>query len=466
MSKSVGIKLADGTFYPIVEEGFSSKKIIELTTVQENQTKVCLDIYRSETGTIGRAEYIATLEISNLSPQSDRNISLKLSIEINERNVLFAELFEPYSKKTDTLRYDLDNYKVSFLLSQFITDHSQKSNNSIPSDPFDFRDVLKESEKELKKRNRNNIFIIIFCVVTTLTSIGILVYVLFFYLPKITEKETHINIPTSFSQNHFWYTDFFTEHFCFHSILGENSYLTKETKKSEISSIPEGNESILEKDDVKKFDNDDNVLKLDQNKSTPLFLDNTTSSQSGSIADYKQEIDVGLSLYRSTHTKMVIENFYTNITKDYDIALAILQESDKNNIPLSLAFSLAYIESNYRVEALNQNNNSSIDRGLFQLNDNSFPTLTEEEFYNPYINAKYGLSHLRFCLDRAGNEVAALAMYNAGTNRVRNNGAPQMTLNYISKIQSYREELEMLFDSEIIKNYFSVNKANLAIFTK
>ena len=55
--KSIGIKLADGTFYPLLEEGNPEKKTIDLTTVMDNQTKVQVDVYRTETGTLrtGRA---------------------------------------------------------------------------------------------------------------------------------------------------------------------------------------------------------------------------------------------------------------------------------------------------------------------------------------------------------------------------------------------------------------------------
>ncbi|UKI53636.1 MAG: transglycosylase SLT domain-containing protein [Treponema sp.] len=62
--------------------------------------------------------------------------------------------------------------------------------------------------------------------------------------------------------------------------------------------------------------------------------------------------------------------------------MAILEEAEKNDIPLSLAFALAYTESHYNVNAVNKNRNSSIDRGLFQLNNRSFPQLKEEDFFN------------------------------------------------------------------------------------
>lgn len=201
-------------------------------------------------------------------------------------------------------------------------------------------------------------------------------------------------------------------------------------------------------------------------KETPLFTEDLTTSFNIAVADHGKQFDVGLALYRSVHTRTAVEWFYTNITGDQDVALAILQEADKNNIPLSLAFALAYAESRYRVTAINRNTNASIDRGLFQLNNNSFPSLVEEDFFDPYISAKYGLSHLRFCLDTAGNEVSALAMYNAGTNRVRNNGTPQMTLNYISIIQNYREGLDSLFETEVVEEYVYNNQSAVAMLTK
>ena len=201
-------------------------------------------------------------------------------------------------------------------------------------------------------------------------------------------------------------------------------------------------------------------------KEVPFFVEDVTDSFGIEVVDFGKQLDVGLELYRALPTRTAVEWFYTNVTGDMDVALAILREADKNNIPLSLAFSLAYTESRYKPRALNKNTNASIDRGVFQLNNKSFPALVEADFYDPYISAKYGLSHLRFCLDTAGNEVSALAMYNAGTNRVRNNGTPQMTLNYISKIQTYRQGLDSLFASEVVAVYERTGDSAIAMLTK
>ncbi len=176
------------------------------------------------------------------------------------------------------------------------------------------------------------------------------------------------------------------------------------------------------------------------------FYDHITEA-SFEIINSKE--DNGLTLYRRSVSRGAVEKFYICIARNKDVALAILSEADNNDIPLSLAFALAYTESHYNPEAINSNVNSSIDRGLFQLNSNSFPTLNETDFFDPYISAKYGMSHLKFCLNSAGNEVSALAMYNAGTGRVRSNKTPQSTLNYVGKILTYQKMLESLFADEV-----------------
>ena len=163
--------------------------------------------------------------------------------------------------------------------------------------------------------------------------------------------------------------------------------------------------------------------------------------------------DNGLSLYRQPNSRAAVEWFYLHVTGNRETAMAILEEAEKNDIPLSLAFALAYTESHYNVNAVNKNRNSSIDRGLFQLNNRSFPQLKEEDFFNPAISAKYGMSHLRFCMNVAGNEVAALAMYNAGTNKVRADSTPQVTLNYVGKIMAYQDKLDKLFADEVLSYY-------------
>lgn len=107
--KTIGIKLADGSFYPLLEEGKPSKKSINLTTVQDNQTIVHVDVYRSETGTMEGAEYIDTLEIKDLKPHSNGEPSFNLDIGIDENNELSANIHDPETGNANKTQVELSS---------------------------------------------------------------------------------------------------------------------------------------------------------------------------------------------------------------------------------------------------------------------------------------------------------------------------------------------------------------------
>ena len=50
--KTIGIKLADGSFYPVMQEGQPCKKTLGLTTVKDNQTRIVVDLYRSKSNSM------------------------------------------------------------------------------------------------------------------------------------------------------------------------------------------------------------------------------------------------------------------------------------------------------------------------------------------------------------------------------------------------------------------------------
>ena len=129
-------------------------------------------------------------------------------------------------------------------------------------------------------------------------------------------------------------------------------------------------------------------------------------------------VDPIAPFYKNPETKADTLQFFASLTRSENVARVILDNADRFGVRPSLAFALALEESDFRVDAINKNGNS-IDRGLFQLNSKSYPGLGIGDFYDPATNARYGISHLKSCLSQAGNEVAALAMYNAGNGRGR-----------------------------------------------
>ena len=95
--KTIGIKLADGSFYPILEEGTPRQTTLDLTTVNDNQTTVQVDLYRSETGSMKDAEYVDTMQIDNLVKHPNGEPDLSLTINLDENNKLSAEINDPES---------------------------------------------------------------------------------------------------------------------------------------------------------------------------------------------------------------------------------------------------------------------------------------------------------------------------------------------------------------------------------
>jgi hypothetical protein len=154
-------------------------------------------------------------------------------------------------------------------------------------------------------------------------------------------------------------------------------------------------------------------------------------------------------------TRESVLAFFTSITESRDIAEAILDNSVEFGVPASLSFALAYEESQFHPRAIHRNA-ESVDRGLFQLNSRTFPLLSIEDFYNPAVNAREGISHLGYCLSEGGNTVAALAIYNAGLGRVSKGGTPRKTLDYIARITNYAKNLESLFEAQVVARRVAV----------
>jgi hypothetical protein len=156
-----------------------------------------------------------------------------------------------------------------------------------------------------------------------------------------------------------------------------------------------------------------------------------------------------LGYYRDAANHQEILAFFGALVQSGEVAASILDSADRFDVAPALAFALCWGESRFNPLAVNRTNrNRTVDRGLFQLNNESFPKLAETDFFNPRVNAYYGMAHLRWCLDFGGSEVAGLAMYNAGVNRVNAGTTPRHTLEHVARIMEFRRGIETLFQLE------------------
>lgn len=83
----IGIRLADGKFYPILAEGAAAKKRLVVTTVKDDQPSVQIDVYRS---TEASEDYVGSLVIENIPPRPAGEPDIELDLELDDDGNLSA----------------------------------------------------------------------------------------------------------------------------------------------------------------------------------------------------------------------------------------------------------------------------------------------------------------------------------------------------------------------------------------
>ena len=94
MAATIGIKVANGEFYSIIEENSSVKKRLILTTVHDNQRSVQIDLYRSFARTMADAQYIGSLVVENIRLKPKGEPSIELVISSTERGDITADAID------------------------------------------------------------------------------------------------------------------------------------------------------------------------------------------------------------------------------------------------------------------------------------------------------------------------------------------------------------------------------------
>jgi LysM repeat protein len=94
MASTIGIKIANGEFYPIIEENSTVKKRLILTTVHDKQRSVQIDLYKSFTKTMADALYIGSLVVENIKPKPRGEPSIEMVISSNTKGDITADAID------------------------------------------------------------------------------------------------------------------------------------------------------------------------------------------------------------------------------------------------------------------------------------------------------------------------------------------------------------------------------------
>jgi outer membrane biosynthesis protein TonB len=94
MAATIGIKIANGEFYSIIDENSNVKKRLVLTTVHDKQRSVQIDLYRSYTKTMADALYIGSLVVEDIREKPKGEPSIEMIIACDAEGHISAEALD------------------------------------------------------------------------------------------------------------------------------------------------------------------------------------------------------------------------------------------------------------------------------------------------------------------------------------------------------------------------------------
>lgn len=135
----IGIRLADGKFYPILDEGDAIKKRLVLTTVKDEQTSVQIDVYRGSKDILEERSYIGSLVIENIPARPKGEPDIRLDLGLDDEGNLSAYAKELVSGEHQALSVSLKD--LSEEEKYEIPDFDFQEDDSLGAGDFDLGDV-------------------------------------------------------------------------------------------------------------------------------------------------------------------------------------------------------------------------------------------------------------------------------------------------------------------------------------
>ncbi len=109
MAAKIGIKLADGTFFPIMDDDFSASETLELTTVRDNQRSVQINLFKKEDDASDPL-YIGSLIVEDIQEKAAGDPTIELQLALDEDKNLSAEAVDKDSGSHQALKVSLETF--------------------------------------------------------------------------------------------------------------------------------------------------------------------------------------------------------------------------------------------------------------------------------------------------------------------------------------------------------------------
>ena len=182
MASTIGLKIANGEFYSIVEENSRVKKRLILTTVHDKQRSVQIDLYRSYTRTMADALYIGSLVVENIKPRPKGEPSIELIIASTVNGEITADAVDldtSVKGEHQTLKVSLkslDEDSREYEIPDF-----ELEQNASPPTMLTRKDSLKLQSDDDEDENRRKFpWLIVICAALVLVAIVLIIWLFFF----------------------------------------------------------------------------------------------------------------------------------------------------------------------------------------------------------------------------------------------------------------------------------------------
>jgi hypothetical protein len=145
-SNNIGLKLADGEFYPVLEDGAAARKRLVVTTVQDGQPSVQIDLYRGHGPSVDGASYIGSLVVEGIPSMPKGEPDIRMDLGLAQDGTLTAFAQEASTGASQSLKVSLEalseeeKYEVPDF--EFSKDASDDSVSEFSDSDFDDTDSL------------------------------------------------------------------------------------------------------------------------------------------------------------------------------------------------------------------------------------------------------------------------------------------------------------------------------------
>lgn len=215
MASKIGIKLADGTFFPILDEDALSEQSLELTTVRDDQESVQINLFKQVDG--AEPEYIGSLIVEDISTGRAGDPTINLKIKLDEEKNLSAEAVDEGSGSHQSLRVSLKNLDEANLEGMDFDFASLDSSSGFTSgdddyfikesDDLSFDESLEsqadsqlyDNEEKPEKKKKMPLWLIIIIIILCITALVFAILLLTKKMP-FADKDKIASIPEKVEQ--------------------------------------------------------------------------------------------------------------------------------------------------------------------------------------------------------------------------------------------------------------------------